>query len=355
MTTPAYDRADHRRHKALGVLRRRGPLAVLLLVATIALAYAAGSSSAERYSAETVLIVPAVSAGRLPPGDADGANKLAKTYAAAIPISTALLDATASKVKVAPAELAANLTVTNDAGTSLVRLAYEGTAPQLTVRVLASLAASLVGTNPPVPVSPGTLKLVSTPTAVTRTGGGPSSVVPIGVVLGLLLAAGAAAVLERSVRHLDRPGELVRELEVPVTTWADPTPASVARLARHWFPSSAESREGVVALVGCGRLAPDRLRSVAQTLGTLLAAAPGSVRVEPATSPGEGVDEADVVVLVVPQGAAWRSVEKVSVAVQAEGRTVSWALFLPRSSAADGAAAPSGVEGPAPRTPLGQA
>jgi capsular polysaccharide biosynthesis protein len=348
---PPHGHVDGRRHKVLGVLRRRGPLAVLLLLAAIALAWVAGSSSAERYSAETVMIVPAVSAGRLPPGDPDGANKLAKTYAVAIPLSGPLLAGTAAKMRISRAELEKNLSVTNDAGTSLVRMSYEGSQPQQTVRLLASMTGALVGTNPPVPVSPGTLKLVSAPDAVTRTAGGPASAVPLGVVLGLLLAAGATAVLERSVRHLDRPSELVRELEVPVTTWADPTPASVSRLARHWFPSSEGGGAGVVALVGCGRLAPARLQAVAGTLRRLLR---GEVRVVPAATPGEGVDEADVVVLVVPQGAAWTSVEKVAAAVQAEGRTVSWALFLPRSNAADGVADAAEVEGPAPRTPLEQ-
>lgn len=344
--THAVAHVDRRRHKVFAVLRRHALLGTLILLSATAAAYYVGDATPDRYEAETVLIVPAVSAGRLPPGDPDAAIKLARTYSAVIPLSRALLDSIAQKAGVERSDLEAHLSATNDPGTSIIRIRYEGSSPSGTVEVLSSISVALVGTRPPAPLSAGTLRLVSTPDAVFHTAGGPASALPLGLVVGLLLAVGAGALLERTSPRVDRPSELVRALQVPVTTWHGPSRASVARLARHWFPS-CEDGAGAVALIGSDRLPAASLEGLAATLQDLMAspstppgqvsgrrhAAPpsgGSFRVVAVTQPGEGVEWADVVVLVSPQGAREAAVIDVAAYVRSEGSEVSWAIFLPR-------------------------
>ena len=159
---------EGRKAKLRAVLRRRWLLSTVLLLVVVGASSLVSYLTPAKYSAEAVLVVPAVTVNAPPPGNPDAAAKLAKTYAALIPLNSALIQQTSSKARVDPAYLAANISATNDAGTGIVRLTYVGTDKMSAATVPTVMAVILTGLKPPAPVTAGSLRLITAPRSVIR-------------------------------------------------------------------------------------------------------------------------------------------------------------------------------------------
>jgi len=271
MTTSSTHRprdTTGRGRKAAAVFARRFLPGLFIVVLVSALAAAYANSSPKRYTGQAVLIVPATTAGALPPGNPDGAVKLAKTMATLLPANRALIDQVANKVGLSSDEIIKHLTVTEDASTAILRLNYTGTTPAATVGVLNAIAAAATSANPPGPIDAGALKIAQLPTSVTPSGHDARTALPIGIAVGVVLALLAAIGLERANPRIDSPMELAEATGAPVTSWEAVTPGGVSALVARWV-SMVDLPQPDIALVGVGRVRRDLLLGVADQIETL--------------------------------------------------------------------------------------
>ncbi len=257
-----------RGRKAAAVFGRRFLPGLFIVVLVTALAAAYASRSPKRYTAQAVLIVPSAAAGALPPGNPDGAIKLAKTMATLLPADRALIDQVASKVGLSSDSIDKHFTVTNDASTAILRLNYTGTTPAATVAVLNAIASAATSANPPGPIDAGSLRIAQLPTSVTPSGHDARTAVPIGIAVGIVLALLAAIALERANPRIDSPMELAEATGTPVTNWHGVTPGGVSALVSRWM-TMVDLPQPDIALVGIGRVRRDLLLGVADDIETL--------------------------------------------------------------------------------------
>jgi capsular polysaccharide biosynthesis protein len=271
MTTSSVHRprdTTGRGRKAAAVFARRFLPGLFIVVLVSALAAAYANSSPKRYTGQAVLVVPAATAGALPPGNPDGAVKLAKTMATLLPANHALIDQVSNKVGLSADEIVKHLTVTNDASTAILRLNYTGTTPAVTAGVLNAIAAAVTSANPPGPIDAGALKVAQLPTSVTPSGHDARTALPIGIAAGVVLALLAAIGLERANPRIDSPMELAEATGAPVTSWEAVTPGGVSALVARWV-SMVDLPQPDIALVGVGRVRRDLLLGVADEIETL--------------------------------------------------------------------------------------
>src|SRR5450755_942187 len=349
--------SGERGHKLVAVLRRRvlAGFLMLLIIAAVAEAYA--SHSPKRYTGEVILVVPATSAGQIPPGNPDGAIKLAKTMATLIPNDRAMLSSVGQRTKLSADYIAKHLTVTNDASTALLRLDYTGTTPLGTVTVLNDMATSLTSTNPPGPIDAGTLRTAKLAQPVTPSGHNPQSALPLGIALGLVVALLAAIILERATPRIDEPAELRDLAGTPVTTWQSFTPSGVSALVSRW-PTIVDLPQPDVALVGIGRARRDVLLRVAEQIESLAKSARARARVlasgsdserntipdrssaltlrladmsDPEASADDIAQVADMTVLVVAAGTKASTVAGMLSRLENYGVTPAWSVMLSRA------------------------
>lgn len=233
---------DRRLAKPAAVLRRRILPALLMLLAVAAAYVALGAHEEVTYDAEVVLYVPPNSAGEQPPGNQDAAVKLAKTYAAALPLNQTLVGEAAQRSQEPTTYVGSHLTVTNDAGTSIVRIAYAGSSPAATTTVLGYLSRRLTANDPPRPVTPGSVKVVDLPKEAVTTGGRITQRVPLGLSMGLVAGLALAYVLETVRPRVDTVRELHRALGVPVTWWGRDASTRLWSWARQAAGPSTEDR-----------------------------------------------------------------------------------------------------------------
>jgi capsular polysaccharide biosynthesis protein len=171
------------------------------------------------YEAEVVFFVPPNVAGQQPPGDQDAAVKLAKTYAAAIPLNQELMTASAEKSRESMDYVGSHLEVTNDTGTSILRVKYAGSSAEATAALLTYLSGRLIAYSPPKPVSAGSLKIVNLPDTAVAKGGDIAGRFPLGLSLGVVAALALAFVLETVRPRIDTVREGREALGVPVIWW----------------------------------------------------------------------------------------------------------------------------------------
>jgi hypothetical protein len=248
------------------VARRRIVLMLALLVIVAGGYVALGLNSVTTYSAEAVMVVPAVTAGQLPPGDPDAAAKLAKTYATAVPLNRDLMTAAAAKAGTDADYVSAHLKMTNDLGTSVMRLTYEGESPQSTAAVLGYVSSRLINTNPPPPVISGSVKLVAVPDSVVAHGGSVAGRVPLGLVLGLVAAFGVAYVLETTRPRIDSVLECADALSIPISEWDTQTVRGLDPLFTRLTVGDPGANPQIEVVGADGRSAqdlPDLVRQIA--------------------------------------------------------------------------------------------
>jgi hypothetical protein len=221
-------------------------MAVMLFITTSYIAM--GLREEVSYVAEMVLFVPPNVAGQQPPGDQDAAVKLAKTYAAAIPLNDELITASAEKSGEDLDYVRSHLEVTNDTGTSIMRVKYAGSSAEATAALLTYLSGRLIAYSPPKPVSAGSLKIVNLPDTAVAKGGDIPGRIPLGLSLGIVAALALAYILETVRPRIDTVRECREALGVPVIWWdAEAANKICALLQRSGGTASTPSVELVPA------------------------------------------------------------------------------------------------------------
>ncbi len=350
-------------------VQRRWYIVLLCLAFGIGAAYLVSSRTPPMYQAEAVVIVPAVSADGLPPGQPDAAAKLANNYATLIPLDDAVITAAAAKAGVAPKELRDSLTVTSDPGTALIRIDVVSKQALVAVDSAAAVAATITRPTPPGQIAVGSVKLVTVPDEAIRIGESSSSSLFIGGLLGLLVGLLAAFALERSDRRIDTSDDLAELLGTPATDWGTVTPAEARALAYRWRSlSGVEAPE--VAVVATAPMSRDDVKDLLASLrpepsanhgvGSSGSARPSQAvaRVEEgapsgdiglvavgAPGTGEGAElrtqTSDLVVVVVREGTRTAVVRESLVRLGEYGVVVVWGLLSPKHRAPAPATAPA--------------
>jgi capsular polysaccharide biosynthesis protein len=374
---PAPSVQEKRFWKLRCVVRRRALLTLAVLVLASGAYVLLGLNAVTTYRGEAILVVPAVTAGQLPPGDPDAAAKLAKTYATAIPLNRELLTAAAAKAGTGNAYLSSHLTMTNDLGTSVVRLTYDGQSPASTAAVLGYLTSRLIASNPPAPVIPGSVKLVSVPDTVTKSGGSPVDRVPLGIVLGLVAGLACAYVVETARPRVDSELECADATGVPVALWDSHKIFGLEPLLARLSAATGPDSMPEIEVVGVDAKSSQDVRDVARQIAAAAWNAgpprsPARVQVAPAlTLRGLRKDEPDepihvwsgslftvrvpgagpaTLVVVIRRGTPRTSVVVAAKRLANQDRPAAWAVLGPARgfrAPARSSAHPSSQSGPA--------
>lgn len=311
-------------------------------------------ADAELRDGEYVAIAEVVvnsGAGPMTPANADGATRLARTYAGILADDTAVVRAVGERLGVSAAAVRSRVSIINDESTSLLRVDYRAPTEREAVAGARAFARAVSGADPVSPnLAPGSLSIVRLPEA---TGGAAGSqirgAIPIGVVLGLALGLVLVVARERADRRIDDPADLAEELGCPATSLRALSDAAAATLLRRWRALDGDRSTTRVALVGVGRPASAVADAVADRLAlagreteiptAVLhgwgpggdAAGPEVVVVVPNGSGPEGAALAsDLVVLLVREGDRASAVRAASSGMRGLGREPTWALLAPR-------------------------
>jgi capsular polysaccharide biosynthesis protein len=309
------------------------------------------------YTAETLLAVP-TGAGTTGPGNADQANKLAVTYAAAIPDDDGVLGHAARRLGSSPAEVQSHLTATNENQTSIVRVTYK---EKDRARAKAGIAAVTEALSSDEPVArsipPRGLDVVRAPSVAGSSGPSPPMLVAAGAVLGLALGIVLLIALERAQPRVRDPRDLAAATGAPVSRLRDFGPGSAASLLERWR-ELGNGGGGTVALVPADRRSADATRELARALASNgraegvdvdvsgLYGANGNGGVGPdvrivTASPGpEGAAVVrhagpGVAVVVAQSGTRAESVRDVALRLGDFGITPGWALLVDRRGRRD--------------------
>jgi capsular polysaccharide biosynthesis protein len=305
----------------------------------------------------TTEVLVSSGAGPASPANADGATRLARTYAGILADDTAVAATVATALGATSDAVRDHVTISNDSSTSLLRIDYRAPTKADAVAGARAFARAVTADPPASPnLATGALKVVRLPTA---TGGGPApkpsnrKVIPVGVVLGLILGLILVLARERADRRIDDPADLADELGVPATALRSLGDDAAGTLLRRWQAIDGDRPTTRVALVSAdvgGGSDTARLDAVASRLvaagrethveTTVLHAGrdvpahgdpDGVVVMVPNGSGPEGAAMAsDLVVLIVGEGARASTVRATSSGLSGLGRAPVWALLAPR-------------------------
>jgi hypothetical protein len=343
---------DPPRRLNLRVLKRRGWLLVVCAVGVAALAWEISSLSTVSYTAQAVLVVPAGATRQLP-GAGDEAAKLAATDAVVIDNDPTALAAGAAAIGTSPTAFQKVFTVLNDSDTGIIRLRVQSPRNVQAVAATTAVARLLVSRGESRLYPTGSLKIVQLPVLgqSTRSGGANRLMVPIGVILGLLLAIVLITAWERNDPRVDDVDGLMRAVGLPASSIADLTPAAAAALVRRWSQLVGKS-DPVVAVLASTPTLEAKMATVCEYLRAQGAAGglvvdvaadatsdehpdyvvsllPGGVPGGPAA--GEAVAQAaDLTVVVGAADTRVRDVVRALGTLERLGVACAWMLFAPR-------------------------
>jgi capsular polysaccharide biosynthesis protein len=219
-------------------------------------------SQTARFMAQVVLIVPASGAGPTEGINPDDANHLATTYAGIIPVDDTLLGDVGKVVRMSSSDVASNLSVVNEQGTSLLQISFKASTPQTATTGARTAATLLTGATPAATgIVPSSLGIVSLPPPANDVSATPArkgSTVAIGAVLGLILGVILLVAWERSDPHVVDARSLSGQFGCPATPVDRLSPEAAHALIERW----ASLTDHVPARVA---LLPADAASVAQT------------------------------------------------------------------------------------------
>jgi capsular polysaccharide biosynthesis protein len=163
-------------------LRRRGWLIATSSVACALIAVAIASVLPDKYTAEAIVAVPASSGNSLV--GVDGATKLARTYAQLIPSDGVTLSAIGRQLRMSEKAVERRIQVTNEPGTSLLRVKFLGRSAKEAVQGAKTAAALLTdGKQLSATLDSGFMTIVRLPERAQATGAAPLSHVAEAVLL----------------------------------------------------------------------------------------------------------------------------------------------------------------------------
>jgi capsular polysaccharide biosynthesis protein len=201
-------------------LRRRGWMLVVGLIAGVVGGFAVSSMHhATSYTASATLEVRSGAASTTI-NDANNAETLAVTYAAALSNDQALLRDVAEQLGVSTADVGSGISATAEAGTSLMSVSYKAsTAAQALAGIDAISSAASSDTRNESAIARDSLAVVNTPTSATPSKSVSSYGLILGAIFGLMVGAGVALISERSDRRVDDIEALADASGANVTQW----------------------------------------------------------------------------------------------------------------------------------------
>lgn len=309
-----------------------------------------GVETTRRWRASARVVVNS-GAGPTSPANADGATRLARTYAGILADDDAVATRVARTLDTTAGSVRSHVTISNDANTSLLRVRYRAATASGAVAGATAFARTVSSADPPGSnLAAGALSIVRLPASASEGGGiTVRDALPIGVVLGLVIGLVLVLARERADRRIDSPADLADELGVPATSLRSLAPGAAGTLLRRWRDLNGDGPATRVALVGAGRDHDSDVASIAERLAragkdahieTTVGYAgrdeesggEGVVMMLPNGTGAEGAAMAsDLVVLLVDEGARARQVRAVAGGLGGLGRAPVWALLTPRT------------------------
>lgn len=200
------------------------------------------------YVAESVLLIPPTGGGG-GPGNAGEASNLATSYADLIPADRTIAQRLGEEIGRDPDVVEANLSVTNDFNTTILRLSFSDGDPTVALKGARFLAEALSGPTPvSAQIAPRSLAIVRLPIKVTSDAMGIASVVLLGAILGALLGLVLVLAWERSDPRIDDIDTLEDEVDCPTTSFEHLSDESTAALLERWMSLSAPGTVHVALL-----------------------------------------------------------------------------------------------------------
>jgi capsular polysaccharide biosynthesis protein len=347
--TPAPERRATPRLFSLAALRRRGWILPVVVCCAAAVAYLVAASRPISYTAESIVVVTS-GASRLGPGAANDAMALARTYAGAIPVDAKILEKVSAAVDRPQAAVERGISVGNDTGTSLLRLDYTDDDRAKAVAGAAALVRAVRGSPRTSAIGRGSVRVVRVADSAVRQAGDTGRALPVGAVLGLVLALLLMVAWERSDPRVDDDGDLRAAFEGPVSELRQLSPAAVGALRDRWRILAGGGPTPTIALIPTAR----RSRRAAARIAEQLGGEPGFLAAGP---PGEAdagelaAVRSDLVVLISRPGTPVEAVRRAQAALEQFDRAPAWAVLVSRRGLASGgdsptASLPSAVEEP---------
>jgi capsular polysaccharide biosynthesis protein len=209
------------------------PAGAVTPVSASAAAALKGPVGTRKFAAVSLVVVGS-GAGIASGSNADEANKLAVTFAGLIPADPAVVGLTAGRLGLSPDQVRSDLTIDNDANTSLLRVDFEGQSRAQAIAGATTVASAVAGPNPVASTLPaGSMTLVRLPTT-TSTAYTTSTLGVIGALIGLALGLLAVMLLQRRNPRLKDPATTEAMLSVPAIDTATLSPGIAGSLMTRW-------------------------------------------------------------------------------------------------------------------------
>jgi capsular polysaccharide biosynthesis protein len=280
----------------LRALRRRGWVVALTVVVAALFAYVVASTRAPKYTAEGVAVVAA--GARLTP---DQANGLAITDAVLIPKDDTIAAYVARSLGTTVKQVRDRLGIFNDATTAILRIRYTGRSAAAAREGATAALHAIAGPHPVSRnIAPSSIQVVrfpATPTGVK----GVSTLVVIGLIVGLALGFLLLAAWERTDPRIDDVDELAAAAAAPTTSFDSLSESGAAALLERWRKLAGRETMSVAFVPATARLEQNL-----EDLVALLAFSDESTIVStrpPTHSDSPRGDETSFVVGGVPGGA----------------------------------------------------
>jgi capsular polysaccharide biosynthesis protein len=270
--------------------------------------------------------------------NADPARYLAETYAALIPLDSQLKSAVRAALRARGIRGSQpTLGATSTVNTSVITVTASAQSARVAIQAARAVASGTAGPSPVSSnISPQTLSILSQPTRASATAG-PRSLLPAGIVIGILLGIALLIGWERADPRIGHAEDLRAEAEAPATTMHEIDRVSAEALVARWEQSRGEAPgDMTIALVlGAGREArrgaelADAFQAAAEARGF---SSDGESAVS-VISTDDGFAERLLTddpfcVLVVRRGARARRLRRSKERLAEYGRRPNWALLL---------------------------
>jgi capsular polysaccharide biosynthesis protein len=305
--------------------QRRWWLLLLCFVAGTAGGVLASWSKAPMYSANSEIVV-ATGAGQQGPGNANDAIALALTDASILPSDQSLLRTVSREIGDSPSSVERDLSASVEAGTSVILVSFQASTPSAAIRGANAVSQAVTSSGEESSTIPnGSLALVQLATGASGSGLLQKYGIPLGALLGLLIAFVVVMAMERADPRVDDVDDLAQATGTAASAYPGPiSPAELEQLigrassgapAATLVPFSEAEVARVVALRDALVHGADH-----QSLALDVAGPPGSI--DAPLSSGQGPT-----VLVVKEHAKLRDVKASAQRLELMGRRPVWAVL----------------------------
>jgi hypothetical protein len=190
-----------------------------------------------------------------------------------IPRDDEVLNGAGGVLRIPPADVSSNLTVSTVSGTSLLRLRYKADSSAGAVTGATAVARAVLN-NATTTVPKGSVVLVALPRStdvIVSSSGGGTSTIALGLILGLALGVLLAVAWDRTDRRVDSSDQLGFILGTPGARTAQLTPARALALVQRWASMAPDTPVRVAVVAGAPGQGPETAQE-AQRLAQMFTA-----------------------------------------------------------------------------------